>query len=241
MRVTAKNVDEYISANIVVKPDRTLDVVVEPVRMFPRPSHHAHYLEQLPVPGAPLMPPQIPRDLRSPSPESYPSSPIPTRKEDFLRPDYTNLRNLDENHLDRSSSAPSPDHDASQHGVPRTPYKSTVAGETRVSSTDMATTRVGSSKQNRGYESPMSDEEPEELHETISKAMDVMMQKDCGWAEFFQAKAGPQRVSEVLRQYQFVQRMMNTWVGKSAPFRTCNHVVEAVSATGSVWARILIN
>jgi hypothetical protein len=78
------------------------------------------------------------------------------------------------------------------------------------------------------------------LHEAISKAIDTIMQKDSGWADFFKAKVS-QQVSDVLKQYQFVQRMMDEWVGKRAPFRTCHHLVEAVSARALIWDYTLIN
>lgn len=35
LRVTAENVDEFISTNLVIKPERILDVVVETVRILP--------------------------------------------------------------------------------------------------------------------------------------------------------------------------------------------------------------
>jgi hypothetical protein len=136
--------------------------------------------------------------------------------------------------LEQSSSAWS-DRDASPRSSrAQSSYESTVAQETRVCSATGSIIKTGLGKERRGYESPASDEEPDELFEIISKAMDTIIQKDSGWVDFFRARAAPQRVSEVLKHYRFVQRMMDQWVGNKAPFRTCQHVVEAVSATDPI-------
>jgi len=224
LRVTAENVDEFISANLVVKPDRTLDIVVETL---------------LP-PGALPPPPQIPQDLRSSTPESAPQSPVMTERQNFYGafPGQANNYGFSaESRLQQSLSARSSDRGASPYCSSRTGYSSRestvmnvnpVKRSSAVDSSSNAEPEVTKnlSEEYRGYESPGSDEEPEELHETISKAIDVVMQKDPGWVDFFRAKAAPQRASDVLKQYQFVQRMTNEWVGKRSPFKS-HHIIEA--------------
>lgn len=212
LRVTAENVDEHISANLVVKPDRTLDIVVE----------------TLPIPGTVPLPPQIPRDLRSATPESDPSSPVTAERQDF----YAALPGHKHSYSrpQRSPSAWSSNRDASPRSTSHA-YPSYESTRTGVSGSTVAITKTGLGKETRGYESPTSDGDPDEVHETISKAIDTIIQKDPGWVVFFRAKAAPQRVSEVLKHYRFVQRMMDEWVEKKAPFRTSHHVVEASHIT----------
>lgn len=82
----------------------------------------------------------------------------------------------------------------------------------------------------RGYESPDSDEESDSLHKKISAAVDQLLQKDEGWLPYFRALAKPIHVPAVLDQYRFIDRMMNTWVGRGAPFRNSEHIIEKVSS-----------
>lgn len=103
----------------------------------------------------------------------------------------------------------------------------------RVPGTTVGRTKSGHGKEKRGYESPGFEADDDEVNDFISKAMDSIMQNDSGWEDFFRAKAAPQRVSEVLKQYRFVQRMMDRWVGKE-PFKRSHYVIEAVSATSLV-------
>lgn len=184
---------------------------------------------QLPIPGTVPLPPQIPRDLRSATPESDPSSPVTAERQDF----YAALPGHKHSYSrpQRSPSAWSSNRDASPRSTSHA-YPSYESTRTGVSGSTVAITKTGLGKETRGYESPTSDGDPDEVHETISKAIDTIIQKDPGWVVFFRAKAAPQRVSEVLKHYRFVQRMMDEWVEKKAPFRTSHHVVEAVSIAG---------
>lgn len=81
----------------------------------------------------------------------------------------------------------------------------------------------------RGYDSPDSDAEPEVIEESVTKCVSLKLGEDSEWVEFFQSKAKPPRVEEVLKQYKFVQRMIDTWEGKRAPFRTAHQIVDRVS------------
>jgi hypothetical protein len=201
------------------------------VCMFCQPCNCPHQLGQLPDPGTLPLPPQIPRDLRSPTPESVPSSPVPTDRQTFYKP----LAGLTDDYACPSEIRPqrSPSAWSSAHSPSNSSYEPTAAR--RISASGSTSTATGPRKENRGYDSPSSDEEPEELDKIISKAIDTLIQNDSDWIDFFRATAVPQRVSEVLKQYRFVQRMMEEWVGKRAPFRTHHHVVEAVSITDLSW------
>jgi hypothetical protein len=189
---------------------------------------------QIPLPGTLPLPPQIPRNLRSPTPESIPSSPLQLQRQSFYD-SATGRKRVRDAHQ-------SSDSDGSPRGTTRTrpTYDSTAVQAMKISAATGDATKAGHHDESREYESPASDEEPDELHGTISKAIDTIMQKDSGWVDFFRARAAPQRVSEVLNHYRFVQRMMDEWVGKRAPFRTSYHVVEAVSSTDPIWANALM-
>lgn len=80
--------------------------------------------------------------------------------------------------------------------------------------------------------SPVSDDEPEEVFRLLVDAVDQIIQKDSEWIGFFQAMGAlqPHRVLDVLKQYRFVKRMIDQWVGKRLPFRRSDHFIEAVSA-----------
>lgn len=82
----------------------------------------------------------------------------------------------------------------------------------------------------RRYNSPASDEEPENVQGLIVKAVDVLMQKDSGWKGFYKAKAS-RRLEDALTQYRFIKAMMDTWVGQ-APFRSSQHIIGEV---GEPW------
>jgi len=86
----------------------------------------------------------------------------------------------------------------------------------------------------RCYDSPVEDDDPETVHELVSKATDTLLQKDSGWALFFRAKAAPQNCQQVLKQYEFIQRMMDKWVGEIAPFKSCHYEIEKVDCHNSL-------
>lgn len=189
-----------------------------------------NHLSQLLPPGTLPKPPQIPRDLQSASPEmhektleelrnssaySMASSYHPaSHKKGSSRPDRRS-----------SSQSPSPSH----RSPPRSARRKDKEKEVQES-------RTPSPMQNalrdyRPYDSPTSDQEPDEVHHLVSVATDTLIQKEPGWVEFFRARAAPQRASEVLKQYQFVQKLIDKLVGKKAPFFTAHHLIQQVCVT----------
>jgi hypothetical protein len=104
---------------------------------------------------------------------------------------------------------------------------------------EMAVTQHVPQGPTHGYESPASDEGPENLHDLISKVVSFSLQKDSWWKEFYKSKAKPPLVKEMLKQFQFVQRMMNSWVGQRAPFGSCHNAIEKVGIFSSLPVSVL--
>lgn len=222
LRVSADNIDEFISANIVVNPDRTLDVVIETL---------------LP-PGAPPLPPRIPMELvRAPSPlpadmEVLHRNPLSV-KEQFRERNEQRARGPST--LERRPS-PFDDYDGHPDNGRKSLQHASTYGISREVSMSPTVTSTGRSSVSaalppgkrieRCYDSPVEDDDPETVHELVSKATDTLLQMDSGWALFFRAKAAPQNCQQVLKQYEFVQRMMDKWVGEIVPFKSVHHEIE---------------
>jgi len=75
LRVSAEQINDIAKASINICPDRTLDLVVElaslPLYIF-RPAYaKSFYVYQIQPPGAPILPPKIPKELLyAPEPEA---------------------------------------------------------------------------------------------------------------------------------------------------------------------------
>jgi len=169
LRVTAENVDEYISANLVVKTDRTLDVVVERF-VFVCSVNPVIVLTNL---GSFLIQdfaaaPPNPRDLRSPTPESVPSSPVLTDRQTFYKPlagltdDYAcPARSVRSGHL--------------QHGRLLTVLVIHHTNRLRLGESVLPALRqpLPGLIRRTWVRIPLPDEEPEKLDKIISKAIDT--------------------------------------------------------------------
>lgn len=183
LRVTADNMDEAPSSNVIVSHDRTLDIVVEMVResnIFP--DHHLNCV-QIPTPGTIPQPPQIPPDMmpsRSPSPQSDDNMHV----DNLVNSAYQEV-NRDVSQLNRRKRAYSMDHDEDHYpqefeagssrlpGVRQQPPK--VARLSSRLSRDASNSPPRSQYDQRlpsmewHFDSPDTDEEPNRLHDLISK------------------------------------------------------------------------
>ncbi|GLB37520.1 hypothetical protein LshimejAT787_0405710 [Lyophyllum shimeji] len=231
LRVTAENVDEFISTHLAIKPDRMLDVVVE----------------ALPQPGQLPLPPKIPQNLiRSPTPGSSSSqSPTPERETFYELPferqryqekmmqDFEEFRRLQQS-SGRAVSMSSDDSLQALKGG-RKPQRASSKKRKRsaeqkfsspepipAASTSAVLNSPGSSMPR--FDSPDSNDSPDEVNRLVAEAVDQIIQDDdeAGWKEFFRARAAlePHRVMDVLKQYRFVKRMIDKWAGQRAPFRS---------------------
>ncbi|KAK0241723.1 hypothetical protein EDD85DRAFT_1020467 [Armillaria nabsnona] len=73
------------------------------------------------------------------------------------------------------------------------------------------------------YESPDSDDEAADVFNKICKRVDPLLQDDRDWTEMFKWRSLPQTVANVLKQYQFVQRLFDKYEGKLVPFKNLKH------------------
>ncbi|KAL0956493.1 hypothetical protein HGRIS_002637 [Hohenbuehelia grisea] len=69
-----------------------------------------------------------------------------------------------------------------------------------------------------GSDSP-SEPDDEMLDEETVKSLTDLIQHEDGWIDFFKSKGRTATASEVLNQYRFVQRLVDTWVGKEIQVR----------------------
>lgn len=92
------------------------------------------------------------------------------------------------------------------------------------------TTPLSASGREWEYDSPDSGDEknPTVLHDLIAKRVDPMLQMNDGWTGFFDAKARPQTVANVLAQYRFVHQLFLKYAGQRVPFKTARHYIEKV-------------
>lgn len=226
-RISADGRDECESANISVSTDRTVSL----------------YIDANPPPGPLPVPPKVPTDLlRSPTPEmetpspssyptplnQYPSHPPaedPYRKRRFSPSfdDYDTISPLQESIVEYSAS-----HASSSYGSPK--KKRTKESHEPEMQTQPPFPRYVPPRfvPPRGYDSPTSDMEQDDLEELIAKAVSTALQKDPEWTKYFMWKGGPAHVEGMLKQYRFIQRMMDEWIGKIAPFKSRDITIERV-------------
>ena len=78
---------------------------------------------------------------------------------------------------------------------------------------------------------PESDAAPDEVDEAIAKSIQPDISDDPHWREFMMSKAipPPLTVPDTLKQYRFVQRKVNEWQGRLAPFKSARHIVRKAS------------
>ncbi|KAF8893958.1 hypothetical protein BD779DRAFT_1504467 [Infundibulicybe gibba] len=216
LRVSADNQDECISANIIISSERTLDVVIEDCLTEPLPASPS---------GALPSPPRIPKDLLITHPLDVPRNgnsrdPFKKRRREagLGRREYDS----DDDYDGHRSSSPSRSSNYSQstYGRPtaaNSPSASHLGPPAKKkqrsgieSAEDPAAQKktLGASHRNqpRGYDSPRSDDEPDEF------------QTDNDWERVFISMACSQRVADILEQYRLVQMMVDRWTNRRAAF-----------------------
>jgi hypothetical protein len=158
------------------------------------------------------------------------NAPSDRRRRDSLSSSQQGSSRL--NHDSRKSPRKSPSRSSSP-SPKSTPASTSLRRKERKVQGSRSTSPVHGAipREYREYDSPNSDHEPDEVHTLVSKATDTLIQKTAKWVVFFKARAAPQRVSEVLKQYQYVQKVMDELVGKKAPFVKAHYLIEAVRIT----------
>ncbi|KAJ7497399.1 hypothetical protein FB451DRAFT_1211336 [Mycena latifolia] len=235
LKVTADNVDEWVTANVVVNPDRTLDVVVQ---------------TGLP-PGRPIEPPRAQRQVSESesfmSPRAIAQLPHSgavsahqehgSRKRHHSPSDDYRDRSSGSRQWSPSTLASSPRGSPSRG--PSTAYQTPLSAGTP----DARLQFPHHQPQNRGYsptfehqaahsESESSESEDEsDIDARISKEVDALIQHEPTWVDYFKLSAKPRSASAVLREYGIVQGLVDKWVGKpvpSGPLIQKSHIAQAL-------------
>ncbi|KAJ6587026.1 hypothetical protein DFH09DRAFT_242880 [Mycena vulgaris] len=253
LRVTADNEDEWVTANVVVNPDRTLDVVVQTA---------------LP-PGGPVNPPRA-RELsesesfispRSTTQFPYIGAGSPTNQG---RGSRKRPHSPSDDYRDKSSS--------SRQWSPSTLTSSPRGSPSRGPSTsyrkslDSGTpdTRILFSDHHpglRGYSPPhdsaapfehqspsgsdlseSEDESDATIHARVSKEVDGLINAESTWVDYFKISAKPRSAWAVLKEYRIVQGFVDKWVGKpvpSGPLIEKSHIAQALQIEEEESARYM--
>ncbi|KAH7913927.1 hypothetical protein BJ138DRAFT_1058157 [Hygrophoropsis aurantiaca] len=219
MRVSADNVLEVESANLRVTTERTLEIVVE----APVP------IGQLPPP--PRLPPGMIQTSESES-ERAQSPQDDDRGSGFgfggNSPRMNSYPRTSPNKRHRSPGSEST-HRASAygHGSPSlTPKRSRHSrsehrdGAMQHSHTNGYTQRSSSTISRRSMSPPVMGrfaDSQAERDDAVAAFIKQRVENDPAWIQYMQSKAKPQRVSEVLSQYRFVQGKIQELVGDVTP------------------------
>ncbi|KAJ7594429.1 hypothetical protein C8J56DRAFT_854635 [Mycena floridula] len=203
LRVTEDNVDQTVSSNVIITPERTLVIVVE----------------MAPQPGVRPEPPRIPREMlqsRSPSPQP---SVEPLKASAFFSELEKNIVMQPTSEQQKRKREYSPSYD---------PDQGSSAGSSKdrmVQPSKMP--RIESEERPKVEYEPLEEEDEEEdLFQAIVQRVDTALQKESDWLGFFQALGRPRTVANVLDQYRFVQKALDKYVGSEIPGSKINHIVE---------------
>ncbi|KJA29033.1 hypothetical protein HYPSUDRAFT_33540 [Hypholoma sublateritium FD-334 SS-4] len=246
LRVSANNVDEYMSANVVVHEDRTLDVVVE----------------MLPPPGGPPPAPKIPPDIIGPNynyesrqgqdsmdVDSHSGSrgTVKDNRKRINSPSFDDYDNPNSGQPSHPAANKTPRYSYYQHrtheqsprrGSPNYPGRSGMESPGRgrrsmtldqaeytfpghTSMTPQRSTRSLSPQQRslRDTRHDLSDDEsmsPSPDGERFITAVSKILEADPTWVDFYRARA-TSKVSNVIKEYEFVTSKCNALRGTSVP------------------------
>ncbi|KAJ7251533.1 hypothetical protein B0H12DRAFT_1119424 [Mycena haematopus] len=249
LKVTADNQDEYVDANVVVDPFRTLQVVVE--TGLPAVSR--------------LNPPPFPRVIAES--DTYMSPPAGAQYSAFPpNQEYTSRKRRhspDDDHSrssrqwslstlasspretpsrpsasyhQSSSNAGSPDarlHFKGQHPVPG-PSRNDRFSPIHYADAPYKNRRHSESDDSLSSESEDSDA----IHQRVSQEVDQILQHQDGeaWTDYFRTNAKQRTAAVMLKEYQLVQGFLHRWVGKpvpSGPLIKKSHIAQALQIEGT--------
>ncbi|KAJ7446162.1 hypothetical protein B0H11DRAFT_386957 [Mycena galericulata] len=227
LKVTADNDDDWVTANVVVNPDRTLDVVVEtgvPPGGLARPSRARR---------------DIPESRSSISPPRA-TAPLP-----YMDAGFGVRINQEHGHRKRRHS-PSDDYrgmaSSSRQWSPSTLASSPRRSPSRGTSTSHQNSFVSGapgarmlfpghhsssqthsppnhmhlSKRQRGNSVSESSESEDEEASVVDE-VDELIQQEKTWTDYFVMSAKPRSAAAVLKEYRIVQGFIDKWAGKPVP------------------------
>ncbi|KII92485.1 hypothetical protein PLICRDRAFT_37257 [Plicaturopsis crispa FD-325 SS-3] len=240
LRLSETNEVDCISANLSVSQERTIDVIVE----APHPPGTIPPPPQIPLD---LLPPEEAERLQEiEKARERERMEAEERARDFsivspearrlMRPyDYGAVKS-DMRQLQREEGSHPPSHrrsssSSSRYTPPAWPSQPTQRdsqGPTSPGqnapgpepSSGASPSRSTESLRHRGtsphaYSSDEEDEE--EIDKAIIQYLKPFIEEDRGWTRYMESRAKPQRVTEVLVQYEFVQEKLDRLVGMSTP------------------------
>ncbi|KAK2463201.1 hypothetical protein APHAL10511_004856 [Amanita phalloides] len=228
LRVSTDNIDNFVSANIGISADRTLDVVVET------------------PPEIGILPPspRIPNELLPSSPEAIDTSELSDVDEENRQKGSKirrhKRRSAQKRQHSSSDDATGPEARAKHSRLKRVSHKKVKGFKSkemvamsaldhlptlkdRNNSTGVRTIFQHSFEQTRGYESPSTDEDPSRLYDMIVRAVEIIIQKQPDGPAYFEWRVG--HLPDLIKACGFIQRIMDELVGELAPFRTKTHEI----------------
>lgn len=115
------------------------------------------------------------------------------------------------------------------HFVPSTRPGALISGEARPPPPTQRPTA-----DRRGYETPDSDDEPEEVDKAISKLVDFLFQKEPDFTQFYMWHAKP-TADNMVKVYRLIRKLADKYVNIVAPFRSKkNLIIEEVRVPPSL-------
>ncbi|KAJ7217949.1 hypothetical protein GGX14DRAFT_439018 [Mycena pura] len=198
LKVSADNQDDWVSANVVVHPNRTLEVVVESgsppgVKNPPKdPYLQSRGLEQAPYRAA----------------GESSSSRRTSRKRRHSPSDDYGGRSGHRSPVSTIASSPGPSIQSSFNRSNSNPpafsgrYPGPPADRHSI-------TRYLNGSESDSFES-------DAVHAAVAREVDALIQEESNWADYFPASA-KRSASGVLECYRIVQSFVDKWVGKRTP------------------------
>ncbi|KAJ7722135.1 hypothetical protein DFH07DRAFT_760116, partial [Mycena maculata] len=215
LKVTADNEDQWVTANVVVDPHRTLDVVVETV-------HIPESVHTMSPPTAPL--PHVGAGPGFPMNQEHRSRKRRHSPSDYYPNMASSSRQWSPSTLASSPrGSPSRGRSTSHHHVfnTGTPGARMMLQSHQPSPTSGPQTghhSDGLHKQRGRSVSEASESEDETaLHDRVAEEVDQLIQTDSTWIDFFKMSSKPRSAAAVLGEYRIVQGFIDKWVGKSVP------------------------
>ncbi|KAJ7703093.1 hypothetical protein B0H17DRAFT_86354 [Mycena rosella] len=247
LKVTADNVDELVTANVVVNPDRTLDVIVEtglPPAMPPRAQRQFSESDRFMSPQAVVQFPHVGAGARFPTPQEHGS-----RKRRRSPPH--DLR-ASSRQWSPSTLASSPRGSPSRG--PSTSYQTSLNTGTPDARMQFPTHHPApppnrysperfKPQDPSGTESSESEDEAD-IHASVSEEVDKLIQDEPSWTDYFRVSAKPRSAPVVLKEYAIVQGFVDNWVGKPVPSGALiekSHIAQALQIEEQDRARYMLD
>ncbi|KAJ7188129.1 hypothetical protein C8R46DRAFT_1053737 [Mycena filopes] len=217
LKVNADNRDEWVTANVVITPERTLSMIVE---------------TGLPL-GAPAPPaiPQAPRENLAPNPYgsmgTHGIGPIftnpehPSRKRQHSPDEFSSGRRPPSILPPRTSSTsthhPNPGPSGARMTLPDPASPVPQMQDTRYSLVDYfmeAEEQIRTESQDQSRSSSVdSEDDPEVVHARVTEEVDVFLQSDRSWVDFF--KWSGRSTVAILNRYRVFQGLVDRWAWHS--------------------------